>query len=119
MNGLRYQGNPKTKPEPTEGVDMSVARQIRYGIGGFMLSLAMIVLAAMSLQFVFSSFWNPPQSFIVAYGTQLAILVTAVAFSWICLLSALRNKAMIAGVWSQIYAFIGLAAVGLAVAVFC
>ena len=97
---------------------MPVARQIRYCIGGFMLSLAMIVLAAISLQFVFSSFWNPPQSFIVAYGSQLAILVTAVAFSWIYLLCALRNKAMSAGVWTQIYSLIGLADVGLTVAFF-
>jgi hypothetical protein len=76
------------------------------------------VLTALSLQLIVSSVWTPPQSFLVAYGTALAIPIVAISLSWLCLLKGLKNKAMIRGVWSQIYAFVGIAAIGLLVALF-
>ena len=97
---------------------MSIAKQVQYGIAGFMLSLITILLTAIVLQFVFSFVWPVPNNFVVAYGTTLAILVTAVGSSWACLLLALRNKAMIQGVWFQIYTFVGIGIIGLTVAVF-
>lgn len=97
---------------------MTVAKKIGHGIGGFSLSLATTILTAASLQFILSSIWAPPQSFLVAYGTALAISITAIASSWVCLLKGLRNKAMIRGVWYQIYALVGIAVVGLIVALF-
>ncbi len=97
---------------------MTAAKKIGHGIGGFSLSLAPTILTAASLQFILSSVWTPPQSFLVAYGTALTISITAIASSWVCLLMKLRNKAMIRGVWYQIYAFVGIAVVGLFVALF-
>ncbi len=97
---------------------MTVARKIGHGIGGFTLSLVTVVLTAVSLQFVLSFVWNQSQSFLVDYGTALTISITAIATSWVCLLKGLRNQAMIRGVWCQVYAIVGLAAVGLAVALF-
>lgn len=97
---------------------MTAARKIGHGIGGFTLSLAATILTAASLQFILSSVWTPPQSFLVAYGTALTISITAIASSWVGLLMKLRNKAMIRGVWYQIYAFVGIAVVGLFVALF-
>ena len=97
---------------------MSVAKKILHGIGGFTLSLPMVVLTAVSLQFTLSSIWTPPQSFLVVYGTATSLSITAIASSWVCLLKGLRNKSMIRGVWYQIYAFVGIAAVGLFVALF-
>ncbi len=98
--------------------NMTVAKKIGHGIGGFTLSLAMAVLTAVSLQLIVSSIWIPPQSFLIAYGTTLAISITAISSSWICLLKGLRNKAMIRGVWFQIHAFVGIAVIGLIIALF-
>ena len=97
---------------------MTVARKIGHGIGGFTLSLVTVVLTAVSLQVILSFIWNQPQSFLVAYGTTLAVSITAIATSWTCLLKGLRNKSMIRGVWYQIYAFAGLAVVGLLAALY-
>ena len=97
---------------------MSSRKTIQYGIGGFMLSLATIVLTAVSLQFVTSSIWTAPQSFLMAYATTFVVLVMAILFSWFCLLKTLNNEAMIRGIWYQIYAFVGIAIVGLLVALF-
>jgi hypothetical protein len=96
----------------------TVAKKIGHGIGGFTLSLAMIVLTAVSLQVIITSIWTPPQSFLIAYGTAMAIPIIAISLSWICLLNGLRNKAMIRGVWYQIYACVGIAIVGLIVVLF-
>jgi len=98
--------------------NMTVAEKIGHGIGGFTLSLAMVVLTAVSLQLFVSSIWTPPQSFLIAYGTTLAISVTAISSSWIFLLKGLRNQAMIRGVWFQIYVFVGVAVIGLNIALF-
>ncbi len=100
------------------GADMTVARKIGHGIGGFTLSLVAVVLTAVSLQFILSFIWNQPQSFLVAYSTALAVSITAIATSWACLLKGLRNKAIIRGVWYQIYAIAGLAVVGLLAALY-
>ncbi len=97
---------------------MTVARKIRHGIGGFTLSLVTVVLTAVSLQFVLSFVWNQSKSFLVDYGTALTISITAIATSWVCLLKGLRNKAIIRGVWYQIYAFVGIAVVGLLAALY-
>ena len=97
---------------------MSNIRKIQYGIGGFMLSLAMIVLTAVSLQFITASIWTAPQSFFMAYATTFTVLVIAIVFSWFCLLRTLNNEAMIRGIWYQIYACVGIAIVGLLVALF-
>ncbi len=97
---------------------MTVAKKISHGIGGFTLSLTMVVLTAVSLQLIVSTIWIAPHSFLIEYGTALAILIIAISLSWFCLLKGLRNKAMIRGVWYQIYAFVGIAAVGLIVALF-
>jgi hypothetical protein len=107
------------KMQHAKGVNMTVAKQVQYGIGGFMLSLVTIILMAIVLQFVFTSVWTLPENFLAAYGSSLAILVTAVGSSWACLLLALRNKAIVRGVWFQIYTFIGIGIIGLTVAVFC
>jgi hypothetical protein len=106
------------KPQLAKGVNMSIAKQVQYGVGGFMLSLVTILSTAIVLQFVFSTVVTIPENFLVAYGTTLANLVTAVGSSWACLLLALRNKAMIRGVWFQIYTFVGIGIIGLTVAVF-
>ena len=97
---------------------MTVARKIGHGIGGFTLSLVTVVLTAVSLQVILSFIWNQPQSFLVAYGSTLAVSITAITTSWACLLKGLRNKSMIRGVWYQIYAFAGLAVVGLLAALY-
>ena len=97
---------------------MSNSKRIQYGIGGFMLSLAMIVLTAVSLQFIIASIWTAPQSFLMSYTTTFGALVMAILFSWFCLLKTLNNKAMICGIWYQIYAFVGIAFVGLLVVLF-
>ena len=97
---------------------MTVARKIGHGIGGFTLSLLTVLLTAVSLQFVLSFVWNQSQSFLVAYGTALTISITAIATSWVCLLKGLRNKAIIRGVWYQIYACVGIAVVGLLAALY-
>ena len=97
---------------------MSNSKKFQYGIGGFMLSLATIALTAVSLQFVTSSIWTAPQSFLMAYATTFAVLVMAIVFSWFCLLRILNNEAIIRGIWYQIYAFVGIAIVGLLVALF-
>ena len=95
---------------------MTIAKTIGYGIGGFTLSLALVVFSAASLQFVLYSIWIPPQSLLFAFGSALSICITAIASSWVCLLVGLRNKAMVRGVWCQIYTFVGVACVGLSVA---
>ena len=97
---------------------MSKSKAIQYGIGGFMLSLVTIVLTAVSLQFITSSIWTAPQSFFMAYATTFTVLVMAIVFSWFCLLKTLNNDAMIRGIWFQIYAFVGVAIIGLFVALF-
>jgi hypothetical protein len=101
-----------------KGVDMSNIKKIQYGISGFMLSLVTIVLTAVSLQFITASIWTAPQSFLVSYATTFTVLVSAIVFSWFCLLRTLNNEAMIRGIWYQIYAFVGIAIVGLLVALF-
>ena len=98
--------------------NMTVAKKIGHGIGGFTLSLATAVLMAVSLQLIVSSILTPPQSFLIAYGTSMAISIFAISLSWICLLKGLRNRAMIRGVWYQIYAFTGIAAISLIFALF-
>ena len=98
--------------------DMTVAKKIGHGVGGFTLSLAMVVLTAVSLQLMVSSIWTQPQSFLVAYGTAMAIPIAAISLTWFFLLKGLRNKAVIRGVWYQIYAFAGIAGVDLIVALF-
>ncbi len=97
---------------------MTVARKIGHGIGGFTLSLEAVVQTAVSLQFILSFIWNQPQSFLVAYSTALAVSITAIATSWACLLKGLKNKAMLRGVWCQVYAIVGLAVVGLLAALY-
>ena len=97
---------------------MTVARKIGHGIGGFTLSLVTVLLTAVSLQFVLSFVWTQSQSFLVAYGTALTISITAIATTWVCLLKGLRNKAIIRGVWFQIYACVGIAVVGLLAALY-
>jgi hypothetical protein len=98
--------------------DMTIAKKIGHGIGGFTLSLAMVVLMAVSLQLIVSSIWSPPQSFLMAYSIALANPIMAISLTWFCLLKGLRNKAVIRGVWYQIYAFVGVAVVGLIVTLF-
>ena len=83
-----------------------------------MLSLVTIVLTALSLQFIASSIWTAPHSFLMAYAITFTVLVMASIFSWFCLLKTLNNEAMICGIWYQIYAFVGIAIVGLFVSLF-
>ena len=97
---------------------MLVAKNVSQCISGFALSLATVVLSAVTLYFTFFSIWVPPQSFLGAYGTAVAISIIAIVTSWVCLLMGLKNKAMIRGVWYQIYTFVGIAVVGLTVALF-
>lgn len=97
---------------------MTPARQVGYGIGGFTLSMATVLLMAASLQLILNLVWAPPQSLLVAFTTPLVVLTTALAGSWACLLKGLRNRAMIRGVWCQIYAVVGAAIVGLLIVLF-
>lgn len=97
---------------------MTTAQTICYGIGGFTLSILTATVAAIGLQFVFASVWTPPDSFLIAYGSALAIAITAVAATWVCLLQGLKNEAMIRGVWCHIYAFTGIGAIGLTLSLF-
>ena len=97
---------------------MTTAKTIGYGISGFSLSLLTAVVAGIALQYLFVSVWTPPESFIEAYTSALAIAITAVASTWICLLEGLKNKAMIRGVWCHIYTVAGIGAIGLALSLF-
>ena len=97
---------------------MTTAKTIGYGISGFSLSLLTAVVTGIALQTIFVTVWTPPESFVVAYGSALAIAITAVASTWVCLLQGLKNKAMIRGVWCHIYTFAGIGAVGLALSLF-
>lgn len=97
---------------------MKAATKIGYEISGFTLGLLTIILIGFCLHFIFSSVWAPSHSILVAYGVALVIAVIAIASTWICLLMSLRNKAMIRGVWCQIYVLVCIAAVGLIVTLF-
>lgn len=99
-------------------VEITRASQIACGIGGFLLSTAMVVFAAAGLQLISSAIWPPPQSFLVACAVPIFITIAALAVSWACLLKMLQNRAMILGVWCQIYTVVGIAGVGLAVVLF-
>jgi len=97
---------------------MTTAKTIGYGVGGFTISLFAAMAATIALQFLFASVWAPPASFVEAYSSTLAIVITAIASTWVCLLQGLKNKAMIRGVWCHIYAFAAIGAIGLALALF-
>jgi len=94
-----------------DGAPMSVARNIGYGIGGFALSLTMVILTAACLQYLVFTIWSPPEGLLIAFGSAFATCILAMALPWACLLKGLRNKAMVRGVWCQIYVFV-VAAVG-------
>ena len=97
---------------------MTTAKTISYGVGGFTISLFTAMAATIALQIIFASVWAPPATFIAAYSSTLAIVITAIASTWVCLLQGLKNKAMIRGVWCHIYAFTAIGAIGLALALF-
>jgi hypothetical protein len=97
---------------------MTTAKTIGYGVGGFTISLFTAMAATIALQIIFVSVWAPPATFIGAYSSTLAIVITAIASTWVCLLQGLKNKAMIRGVWCHIYAFTAIGAIGLALALF-
>ena len=92
---------------------MTTVQKFGYGVGGFGLSLFTALLVAAGLQLLISYVWNSQAGFLVAYGSALAIAVTAIASTWVCLLQSLKNEAMIRGVWCHIYTFVALAAVSL------
>ncbi|MFT5500646.1 MAG: hypothetical protein ACI88G_000779 [Woeseiaceae bacterium] len=92
---------------------MTTTKKIGYGIGGFGLSVLTAVIAAAGLQVLIAYVWTPPPSFLVAYGSAFAIAIVAIASSWVFLLQALKNKAMIRGVWCYIYTIVAIAAVSL------
>ncbi len=94
---------------------MTTAQKFGYGVGGFGLSLFTALLVAASLQVLITYVWSSPAGFLVAYGSALAIAVTAIASTWVCLLQSLKNEAMIRGVWCHIYSFVAIAAVSLIV----
>ncbi len=97
---------------------MTTAKTIGYGVGGFTISLFTAMAATIALQIIFASVWAPPVTFIEAYSSTLAIVITAIVSTWVCLLQGLKNKAMIRGVWCHIYAFTAIGAIGLALALF-
>lgn len=97
---------------------MTMTRKIGYGIGGFTLSLFTAAAAALSLQAFFATVWMAPESLLVAYASALAISITALAATWLGLLQGLKNKAMIRGVWWQIYTVTAVGVVGLAATLF-
>ena len=97
---------------------MTTAKTIGYGVGGFTISMFTAMVATIALHFIFASVWAPPASFVEAYSSTLAIVITAIASTWVCLLQGLKNKALIRGVWCHIYAFTAIAAIGLALALF-
>lgn len=97
---------------------MTTAKTIGYGVGGFTISLFTAMAATIALQIIFASVWAPPATFIEAYSSTLAIVITAIVSTWVCLLQGLKNKAMIRGVWCHIYAFTAIGAIGLALALF-
>jgi hypothetical protein len=104
--------------EISQGTDMTTAQTIGYGVGGFTISLFTAVAATIALQFIIASVWAPPATFVAAYSSAIAIVITAIASTWLCLLQGLKNKAMIRGVWCHIYAFTAIGAVSLALALF-
>jgi len=97
---------------------MTNFRQVGYGIGGFTLGVGTVLLTAASLQLLCNVVWAPPQTLLVAFTTPLLVSVTALTASWFCLLKLLRNRAMIRGVWYQIYAVVGTAIIGLLIVLF-
>ena len=97
---------------------MTTAKTIGYGVGGFTISLFTAMAATIGLQLIFASVWATPATFVEAYSSTLAIVIIAIASTWVCLLQGLKNKAMIRGVWCHIYAFTAIAAIGLALALF-
>lgn len=92
---------------------MTTVQKIGYGIGGFSLSVTVALLVATVLQVLISVVWPEPASFLVTYGSTVAICITAIASTWVCLLQSLRNEAMIRGVWCQIYTLVAIATVSL------
>ena len=97
---------------------MTTPKKIGYGIAGFTLSLASVVFTAASLQFIIFSLWPQPHGFLFVFGTALSISIAAIALSWLALLKGLRHKAMIRGVWYQVYACVAIAIIGLLVLMF-
>ena len=98
---------------------MTVRTKICYNIAGFMLSVATVVVIAAGLQFILSSIWPHPQGLLFAFGTSLSISVAAIVSTWAALLKGLRHRAMVRGVWYQIYAVVVFAVIGLFVLMFC
>ncbi len=92
---------------------MTTTQKIGYGIGGFSLSLFTALLTAAGLQVLVAHLFTPPPSFLVAYGSSVAIVTVAIALTWVWLLQSLKNEAMIRGVWFHIYTFIAIAAVSI------
>lgn len=92
---------------------MSKTRRIAYGIGGFSLSVVVALTMVAGLQILFSVLWTRPSSFLLTYGSMIAIVSIAIASTWVCLLQSLRNEAMIRGVWCHIYTLVAIAAISL------
>jgi hypothetical protein len=92
---------------------MTTTRKIGYGVGGFSLSLLTAVAAAAALQVLLVNVLTPPSSFLVTYGSSVAIVIVAIASTWVWLLQSLKNEAMIRGVWCHIYSFVAIAAVSI------
>ena len=92
---------------------MAIKRMIGYYICGFTLTLFTAVVSAAGLQVLIAYIWTPPPSFLIAYGSALAIVITAVASTWVFLLQTLTNEAMIRGVWCHIYTIVAIAVVSL------
>jgi hypothetical protein len=92
---------------------MTAARKIAYGFCGFTLSLVVAFTAAAGLRLLFTVLWVTPPSLVVAYGSSLAIVTTAIASTWVGLLQSLKNEAMIRGVWFHVYTVIAIAVVSL------
>jgi hypothetical protein len=92
---------------------MTTTQKIGYGVGGFSLSLLTAVVAAAALQVLIVHVLTPPPSFLVAYGSSVAIVIAAIASTWVWLLQSLKNEAMIRGVWCHIYSFVAIAAVSI------
>ena len=92
---------------------MTTMQRVAYGIGGFGLSLFTALLTAAGLQILIAHVIAPPSGFLVAYGSSVAIVITAITATWVWLLQSLKNEAMIRGVWCHIYTFVAIAAVSI------
>jgi hypothetical protein len=94
------------------------ARRIGYGMVGFVSSLCALGVGVILLQHFLAVTRMPSESLVLDFVSALIGSLAVLAIFWICLLKGLKNKAIVRGVWYQIYTVIGIAIVALSIFLF-